>query len=144
MMKIEFTISKDRVLEEVAKSTAYVGVAVDAHEKIATVDANEEILASFIEVACNDLLLAFGAYAPKVEELNFELSMPDGFDGGRVAVLERLVFEYVVSVVIWKWLFMFLPEKAIMWEQRATEVMTRIKSTANSRSKVLRRTQRPF
>ena len=144
MMTIEFIIPKDRVLEEVAKSTAYVGVAVDAHEKIATVDANEEILGSFIEVACHDLLLAFGAYDPKVEELAFELTMPDGFDGARAVVLERLVFEYIVSAVIWRWLFMFFPEKAVMWEQRATEVMTRIKSTVNSRSRVLRRVQRPF
>lgn len=143
-MKITFVISKDKVLEEVAKSTAYVGVAVDAHEKIATVDANEEILGSFIEVACNDLLLAFGAYAPKVEGLQFELSMPDGFDTDKATILERLVFEYIVSVVIWKWLFLYLPEKAVMWEQRAEDVKTRIKSTLNSRSKVLRRVMRPF
>ena len=141
-MKITFGISKDKVLEEVAKSTAYVGVAVDAHEKIATVDANEEILASFIEVACNDLLLAFGAYAPKVEGLQFELTIPEGFD--KATTLERLVFEYIVSVVIWKWLFLHLPEKSVMWEQRASDLKTRIKSTINSRGEVLRRVMRPF
>lgn len=143
-MKIEFAISREKVLEEVAKSTAYVGIAVDAHEKIATVDANEEILGSFIEVACNDLLLVFGAYAPKVEGLCFELTMPESFDADKVTVLERLVCEYIVSVVIWKWLFLFFPDKAIMWEQRADDIKVRIKSTVNSRGKALRRVMRPF
>lgn len=50
-MKVMFTINKEKVFEEVAKTTAYVGALNDAYEKVSTVDANEEILSSFAEVA---------------------------------------------------------------------------------------------
>lgn len=143
-MIISFSISREKVLEEVAKSTAYVGVAVDAYEKVATVDANEEILDSFIEVACNDLLLAFGAYEPSIESLHFTLTVPESFDTGKAKTLERLVLEYIVSVLVWKWLYLMIPEKAVMWEQRAVETLSRIKSTMNVRTKVLRRKMSPF
>ena len=145
-MNVNFNIDKAKVFEEVAKSTAYVGALNDAYEKIATVDANEEILGSFAETAVNDILCVLGAYRPVADGLSIEAEMPDGYDASKTVIITRLMFEYIVSVVIWKWLYLMFPEKAVMWEQKATEAMQRMKSNINTATgaRFGRRPMRPF
>ena len=143
-MKVNFNIEKAKVYEEVAKSTAYVGALNDAYEKISTVDANEEILSSFAEVAMNDILCALGAYKPVSNELSIEVEMPETFDTTKTEIITRLIFEYIVSVVIWKWLFLVFPEKAIMWEQKAEVAMRKMKTNINARSGRVKRPAFPF
>lgn len=145
-MKVMFTINKEKVFEEVAKTTAYVGALNDAYEKVSTVDANEEILSSFAEVAINDILCALGAYNPVVSGLSIEVDMPQEYDTAKSEIITRLIFEYIVSVVIWKWLYLMFPEKAVMWEQKAVTALQKIKSYVNSAAKTrfLRRPMRPF
>jgi hypothetical protein len=121
-----------------------VGALNDAYEKISTVDANEEILSSFAEVAMNDILCALGAYKPVANELSIEVEMPQEYDTTKTEIITRLIFEYIVSVVIWKWLFLVFPEKAIMWEQKAEVAMRKIKTNINARSGRVRRPTYPF
>jgi hypothetical protein len=145
-MKVNFNIDKAKVFEEVAKSTAYVGALNDAYEKVSTVDANEEILSSFAEVAINDILCALGAYNPVADGLSIEVEMPQEYDTAKSEIITRLIFEYIVSVVIWKWLYLMFPEKAVMWEQKAAEAMQRMKSNINTATgaRLGRRPMRPF
>lgn len=143
-MKVNFNIDKAKVYEEVAKSTAYVGALNDAYEKVSTVDANEEILSSFAEVAINDILCALGAYKPVANELSIEVEMPQEYDTTKTEIITRLIFEYIVSVVVWKWLFLVFPEKAIMWEQKAEVAMRKIKTNINARGVRVRRPAYPF
>ena len=145
-MKVKFTINKEKVFEEVAKTTAYVGALNDAYEKVSTVDANEEILSSFAEVAMNDILCAQCAYNPVADGLSIEVDMPQEYDTAKSEIITRLIFEYIVSVVIWKWLYLMFPEKAVMWEQKATEAMQRMKSNINTATgeRFGRRPMRPF
>lgn len=143
-MKVNFNIDKAKVYEEVAKSTAYVGALNDAYEKISTVDANEEILSSFAEVAMNDILCALGAYKPVANELSIEVEMPETFDTTKKEIITRLILEYIVSVIIWKWLYLVFPEKAVMWEQKAEVAMRKMKININARSGHVRRPAYPF
>lgn len=143
-MKVNFNIDKAKVYKEVAKSTAYVGALNDAYEKVSTVDANEEILSSFAEVAINDILCALGAYKPVANELSIEVEMPQEYDTTKTEIITRLIFEYIVSVIIWKWLYLVFPEKAIMWEQKAEVAMRKIKTNINARSGRVRRPAYPF
>lgn len=145
-MKVNFNIDRAKVFEEVAKSTAYVGALNDAYEKIATVDANEEILGPFAETAVNDILCVLGAYRPVTSGLSIEVDMPQEYDTAKTEIITRLIFEYIVSVVIWKWLYLMFPEKAVMWEQKAAETMLRMKSNINTATgaRFGRRPMRPF
>lgn len=144
-MRIQFIIDREKIFEEVAKSTAYVGVATDMYEKVATVDENEEMLNSFLESACNELLCILGAFNSRIEEpLTFVVDMPESYNKDKNEIITRLIFEYIICTIVWKWLFLMLPEKAIMWEQKIDFIKSKLTSNMNARVGIIRRKQSPF
>lgn len=144
-MRTEFTIDRDEIFLEVAKSTAYVGVATDTYDKVATVDENEEMLNAFLESACNEILCILGAFNPQIEEpLTFVVDMPGTYDTYKTELITRLIFEYIVCTIIWRWLFLTLPEKAIMWSEKIGFIAGKLKNCINARTGIIRRKQSPF
>lgn len=142
---MEIVIDKDKVFLEVAKSTAYVGAATGEMERVATVDENEEMLLSFLESAYNELLCILAAYDAQIKDGTvLTMEVPGNFDMAKKGVVERLVFEFVVSTVIWKWLYLVMPEKAVMWEQKTEDLKKRIAGNMNARTGYIRRKQSPF
>lgn len=150
-MKITFCIDKERVFDEVAKTTAYVGTMADAYELISTVDANKDILTSFMESACNELMCALGAYNAMADSGDEEedamvvtAEVPKSFDMNKRVVITRLMHEYLTCALIWKWLYMSLPEKGAAWEMKMTEVKGKIVSYMNARTAWVKKKMQPF
>lgn len=126
-MNVAFKIDKEGVYNEVAKTTAYIGAKNDVFEKVATEKENEELLESFIESACNDIVNLLAAYKAKIEGGDFELSIPEAQED-KMQIIERLVFDYMVCSVIWRWLYITMPEKAEMWAAKTEDLRIKIRT----------------
>lgn len=72
------------------------------------------------------------------------LTVPQGFSQTSLTLLERLVHEYLVCKAVSDWLSITNPPKAQIWEAKAEEALTEIRTNLNTRIARVRRRLHPF
>lgn len=128
MSKITITIniSKARVLDEVAKTTAYIGKKATsdqdpgAYERIATTDANREQLDRYWMEACSDATMMLDhwvisarsqvlSHHPEIgtnADYNVVLGLPTNWNSAYESTINELLMSYLVNSIVTKWLLM--------------------------------------
>lgn len=134
MSKITITIqvSKARVLDEVAKTTAYIGQKAtseqdpDAYNRIATTDANREQLDRYWMEACSDTTMMLGHWVVSARsqvlshhpELGTSadylvvLALPTNWNRSYEKVISELIISSLVNSIVAKWLLLTMPTQA--------------------------------
>ena len=134
MSKITITIqvSKARVLDEVAKTTAYIGQKAtseqdpDAYNRIATTDANREQLDRYWMEACSGVTMLLDHWVVSVRsqilshhpELGVEadykavLALPTNWNNAYENAISELIISYLVNAIVAKWLMKTQPKDA--------------------------------
>ena len=150
-MKMYFSIEKKVVFDEVAKNTAYIGAMNDAYEKVSTVEANADILQSFLVSACNEVACAAAAFAPvadcgEVEDewISVNVTLPDTFDTNKRLIITNLLQEFFVAGVLWRWLLLAVPEMAPVWEMKTKDIIQKVVRGLNARTTRVKKPMRPF
>lgn len=110
MISVAFTIDKDKVYEEVAKTTSYTGSKMDdetAYDRIFTTDGDKDMLERFWSesknTVCNSLkkLLAGEEETEGIYTLSLELS--NSFDEALTGSMQRSLFSFFVMNITAKW-----------------------------------------
>jgi hypothetical protein len=128
MSKITVTIqiSKARVLDEVAKTTEYIGSKAvnkedpDAYERIAVTDANREQLDRYWMESCSEVTKMLDHWVTSVRsqmlshhpeissayDYKVVLGLPTNWNSAYESVLKELVMSYMVNMIVAKWLLL--------------------------------------
>lgn len=130
MIVYNINISKSRVLDEVAKTTAYIGskaVSADdpgAYERVATTDANREQLERYWMEACSGASLLLDHWLVSVsshvlthhpeldKDYKVSLSMTTNWQSQYLSTLQEALMSYMVNSIVTKWLLVALPSQA--------------------------------
>lgn len=140
-MKITLNIevSKARVLDEVQKTTAYIGAKAmseqdpGAYERVAAVDANREQLDRYWMKACSDATMMLDhwvmtarsqvlSHHPEIgEEANYKvtLALPTNWNDAYSKTIEELLMSYLVNSIMAKWLMIVKKEDAAAYANLA-------------------------
>lgn len=98
-------VSCKSILDEVAKATAYLGAKRGQYERLATVDANDEILVRYWRQAVAAAAIALGPAAETILTENptptATFTLASAIDP---ALAESMVRAYLIESVVDKWL----------------------------------------
>lgn len=119
MIEVTLTVSKQRVYDEVAKTTSYTGAKMQgddsAYDRIFTTDSDRSMLERFWTEACNAATEQFKKFIVEVSD-NSEGSMIDlsrdyvvklelssSYDDNLTESIQAILFSFFVSVIVGKW-----------------------------------------
>lgn len=133
-MIITITLNKDHILNEVAKTTAYVGDKMvgqeDAYERISTTEENTEILNRFYEESISDFIQIIKNYyyarVDRNEITTVSLDMPNNFEAGLVADMNKAVPSFCTNFVLSRWFIITNKEEATIYIQEAERIKTEL------------------
>lgn len=127
---INIQVSKQRVMDEVAKTTAYIGSKAvseqdpGAYDRIATTDANREQLDRYWMEACSGASLLLDHWMVNVtsqvlthhpelgNDYRATLSMPTNWPSQYQTTLHEALISYMVNYIVSKWLLITMPTLA--------------------------------
>lgn len=87
--------------------------------------------------ALDDILVA-------PDEYKIELTLPEGFSLTTLKLLKHLIHEYLVCRVLADWMSITNPKSQANWEDKMRSLKTKIQTSLVSRSRKVRRKQKPF
>lgn len=134
-----FTINIDKagVLEEVAKTTSYIGKKKDdkqdtgAYDRIFTTDADNEMLERFWQEACSEvacLLRPFIAGTINTDGFTVLLDMPKAFDMELKDTINKSLRSYIVNEIVGKWSLLTNKEEINDYKRMASVYLADAKS----------------
>lgn len=154
---INIQVSKARVMDEVAKTTAYIGKkAASAEdpgtfERVATIDANREQLDRYWMEACSGASLLLDHWMTSVAsqvlthhpELDKDyiatLSMPTNWPIQYQPTLHEALMSYLVNYIVSKWLLITLPSQAEAYASLASGSAGQVEQILLTRKRPLKR-----
>ena len=148
-MIFTFKINHQKVMQEVAKQTAYIathrddGTAAVAYDRIATTDQSEEILSSYLLQAVDLLRNALvrymaGEVVPGDDgNIVFPLDMPENWDKKK-ANLEDTAYLYVVDYILSQWLTIVDGKRSEQYAKSAATKLIMCQIAANLRKRPIR------
>lgn len=120
-MKLTLTISQQRVIEEVAKTTGYTGAKLlscdsTAYERISTTDSDTVMLWRFWQESrdnvCTALRRLISAEGMEDTDYRIDLSLSESFDMSLGPRIESGIFSYFVQYITASWLALVNSDKA--------------------------------
>lgn len=125
-------IGKARVMDEVRKTTEYIGSKSvseqdpGAYERITAVDANREQLDRYWTEACDGATRALAHWVESVRSQSLthhpeigsdrdylvKLAMPTNWDNAYLPVVNETLLSYLVNSIVAKWLLIVQPDQA--------------------------------
>jgi hypothetical protein len=159
-MEIGLTISKQQVMNEVAKSTSYVGAkmegdAGDYYTHMYTTDEDQVMLERYWNEAANSATDALKEYIGEVSEWDqpqgvaptrdyvITLRMPSNFDERLKGSIESSLFSYFVTSILSKWFLITNKGEAAGYTEMATGHMEDVVSKLYHRKRPERPNDRP-
>ena len=160
-MEIQLTVTKNKVFDEVAKTTSYVGhkmplaEGTDPYTTIFTTDEDKMMLERFFNEAANSATDAMKEYILEVttydqpqgtEPLrNYEvtLRMTDNWDARLASSMESSLFSYFVDSICAKWFVITNKSEAEAYTTKATGHMDDLISKFYHRVRPQRPNDRP-
>lgn len=123
MRDIRISINRDKVYEEVAKTTAYIGGKnLDAngkslYDQVFVTAADREMLEGFWHDAIGDVSAALESVlvtekSDSDEKETFGLRVSSLFKGSLAKTLESTAFSYVVNKIVAEWCLLVYKDKA--------------------------------
>lgn len=141
-MKIE--ISKRNVMEEVAKTTAYIGAKTQDFDRLAIVDENDEMLERFWSECTADVTFALSnsivGQCIDQEAARFDVSVRETM----FTSVRDSIFSYCVEKIVGKWLELSHREEAAAHIAEGEAHLTRLIDMAFSAIVSLTRPLSPF
>lgn len=154
-------ISKARVMNEVAKATAYIGQkAVSAQdpgafERIATTDANREELDRYWMEACTSANLLLDHWLVSVTtqvlshhpeigtayDYNVTLGMPTNWNFAYLSSVNEALLSYLVNSIVTKWLLRVQKQDAAAYAALVAETERQLAQLMLIRKRPVRRSQ---
>lgn len=141
-MEVILSVNKKHVMEEVGKTTSYVGGHIDAetYDSVSTTEENDEILTTFWEDAKAACCHAIGEYLIRSgEDVGGEftlcLEMPKNWKSELKDVMQRELRAYFESYIEARWFAVALKEEAQAYEGRASEFLKAMCNAALERNR---------
>jgi len=156
----DIQLSKARVLDEVAKTTAYIGSKAVSqedpltYERISTTDANREQLDRYWMEACSDLSTVLDHWAASIRSQTLthhpeigtardylvRLSLPTNWAAAYATTLEEVAMSFLVNSIVAKWLLLTMPSQVETYaalagaagQQIAQLLLARVRPTRRS------------
>lgn len=127
MRDIRISINKDKVYEEVAKTTAYIGgKTLDAngkslYDQVFVTDSDREMLEGYWNAAIDDVSVALDSVLAwqtsySGEEEAFGLRVSNLFKESLIKTLQSSVFSYVVNKIVAGWCSVVATDKVENYE----------------------------
>lgn len=154
-MEISLSVSKNKVYDEVAKTTSYVGAkAADdgsLYERIFTTDEDRLMLERFWNEACNTANQVFMPFLDAVsgqgdasaldmaKNYVVTVSLGECFDEKQKAGMESSLFSFFVSYITGKWFRMTSPNDAEMCANDAVAALDDVKRKLYHKKKPTRK-----
>lgn len=119
MIDVNLTVSKQKVYDEVAKTTSYTGAKMQddaaAYDRIFTTDDDQMMLERFWVEACNAATEQFKPFLVNVStqeegqrvdlshNYEVELELSSSFDQSLTSSIETSLFSFFVSFIVSRW-----------------------------------------
>lgn len=142
MNNVNFTITRESVYNEVAKTTSYGGKKAqgdeNAYQRMRTTPEDEEMLQRFWHEACDMITSMVKPFINSVSDdtdFNLSLAMPSRYDTTLNAMLQATAFSFIVNQIIAKWYDMANKDEARKYDDTANGLATKFKATVFYRKK---------
>lgn len=154
---VNIKISKAQVLEEVAKTTAYIGSksisAEDpgAYSRVSTTTANQEQLDRYWMSACTEASHAMRGWVSQVNkhlltgrvdmsrDYEVTLHMPENWHTALIDPLKEALMNYLVNAIVSHWLMVTKKEDAQAYAILAADALRKVKEILLTRKRPGRR-----
>lgn len=154
---INITISKARVLDEVAKTTAYIGAKSmsdqdqGVYERVSIVDPDREQLDRFWMEACGGASMALAHWCTSANaqllthhaeldrDFKVTLKLPTNWDNAYNNVLKESLMSYLVNSILSRWLLIVKKDEAEAYAALSSGSATQIEQILLSRKRPGRR-----
>lgn len=141
-MQIE--ISKCAIMDEVAKTSAYIGAKTQDYDRLAIIDQNEEMLERFWN-ECSaavsfSLSTSIVGQSINQETVCFYVNIPETM----LTSVRDTIVSYYVETILGKWLELSRCEEALLHINRAEAHLTRLIDMAFSAIVAVTRPLSPF
>ena len=147
MIDIILTVNKEKVYEEVAKTTSYTGAKMDdelAYDRIFTTDEDKSMLERFWceskNTICNSLKKMLLDETEADSEYRLSLGLSNSFDEALKESMQRSLFSFFVMNVTAKWYTFTNKEEAAGYATEAATYMEGIMRKAFFKRKPMRPT----
>lgn len=147
MIDIILTVNKEKVYEEVAKTTSYTGAKMDdefAYDRIFTTDEDKSMLERFWceskNTICNSLKKTLLDETEADSEYRLSLGLSNSFDEALKESMQRSLFSFFVMNVTAKWYTFTNKEEAAGYATEAATYMEDIMRKAFFKRKPMRPT----
>lgn len=147
MANITLTINKERVYEEVAKTTSYTGAKMEeetAYDRIFTTDEDKEMLERFWNesknIICNSLKRVLVNEQEQDGEFILSLSLSSLFDVSLTESMQSSLFSFFVMNITSKWYTFTNKAEAVSYATEAVACLDDIHRKAFYKKKPTRPT----
>lgn len=152
--QVYINITRSSVLEEVYKTTAYIGAKAgtpqdtDAYNRIAATSVNDEQLVRYFSEAGAEAKQALGHWLDtslpangygQNDYISFQFSMPDNWIPALQGAVEEQLRSHLVNAVLWRWLMLTKKDEAAAYQALSNESMLRVKQLLLMRKRPTRR-----
>lgn len=139
MKSVKVTVRKSDVLDEVGRTTAYIGSKKvenkkEEYERISTTESDGGMLERFWMESCDALVNLLRRFISSIsstagEDKDFELtlSMSDRFDINLVSSINSSAFSFFVNSIIAKWSEITNKQESSAYSSNATAMLQDIK-----------------
>lgn len=128
MINITLTVNKEKVYEEVAQTTSYIGAKMDdehAYDRIFTTDEDKSMLERFWNecrnTVCNSMKKVLNLESETDGVFSLALELSNSFDEALTESMQRSLFSFFVMNITAKWYTFTNKEEATGY---ATEAAT--------------------
>ena len=125
-MKANIIIYKENILRELSRRSTYAGVKTESEspkclfDRVATVEEDDELLASYWRDACAEIIDALKDFLVAAgfgdETLTLELTLSEAFDPSLLPALEQEIASWLSASLSYRWFRLTLPASAPEWE----------------------------
>ena len=134
-MRLTLTISQQKIIDEVAKTTGYTGAKLlgsdsTAYERISTTDSDTVMLWRFWQEGrdniCTALRRHISAEGMEGDDYRIDLSLSESFDLSLSARIESGLFSYLVQHITSCWLALVSSDKSGAYASAASATLADI------------------
>ena len=154
---VNIRISKARVLDEVAKTTAYIGKKAASaedpgtYDRVASIDADREQLDRYWTEACSDASMLLDhwmitvasqvlSHHPELDrDYTATLNMPTNWPSQYQSTLQELLMSYLTNSIVAKWLLVTMPSQVEAYASLASGAALQITQLMLMRKRPARR-----
>ena len=145
MITVQYTINKEKVLEEVARTSSYVGKTAvadgSAYEQVFTTDADRDLLDRYWREACGVVAEMLKPVVNSVwhgPDYVVIVRLPSAYNQEFTGIINSDLFSFVVNTILSKWFMMTAKEEAATYATLAEGALNDAKAKVYFKKKPTR------